>query len=311
MPSNLTKDEMKRLVIIKRIYIHATDLSYKLEPLSYASILLYHDAVELFIHFACEHLNINKSHNELSEYWEDFSREGKPLTQKEAMKRFFKARTNLKHFSILPHKTDLDGYRSSVTNFFLDNTQQLFGIEFSNISMASLIDDDLPRKYILEAEESFKNGDYDKALENTSIALIILLDKYNELRKERYGWYFVFPQKLSLINPQFTGGEVEKIITEYPHLYDFIQQTYSFAISVQQAINFMNMASVPQSLGIDNRSYYRFIHLVPPVTKLDENYVRTLPYISSNLLAPSDVQFCIDFVIECALTIQDFIVNER
>jgi len=52
---------IKRLAFIKYLYKLAVDQSRRPEPLCSASILTFHDAVELFLQLASEHLDVGKT----------------------------------------------------------------------------------------------------------------------------------------------------------------------------------------------------------------------------------------------------------
>src|SRR5579863_9692092 len=112
------------------------------EPLGAASILAFHDSVELFLHLAYEHLNLStKSEPKFMEYWELLAPKlptGEPA-QKEAMRRMNNSRVSLKHHGNLPSRLDVDAFRASVTSFFEDNCPLVFGIQFNSISLVNLV----------------------------------------------------------------------------------------------------------------------------------------------------------------------------
>lgn len=85
----LDKDVIiKRLAFIKYLYRVAVEQSQKSEPLCAASVLFFHDAVELFLQLASEHLDIGKEGLKFMEYWDLISKKlGIELSQKESMRR--------------------------------------------------------------------------------------------------------------------------------------------------------------------------------------------------------------------------------
>jgi len=50
----LSAPQMKKLAFIKYLFNHTISVSRQPEPLCIASILLFHDTVELFMHLSCE-----------------------------------------------------------------------------------------------------------------------------------------------------------------------------------------------------------------------------------------------------------------
>lgn len=95
---------IKRLAFIKYLYKLAVDQSKRPEPLCSASILTFHDAIELFLQLASEHLNVGKQQPSFMEYWDLISQKlsNQELTQKESMRRLNRARVALKHHGTLP-----------------------------------------------------------------------------------------------------------------------------------------------------------------------------------------------------------------
>ena len=250
---------VKRLTFIKFIYEAGIEQSNNQEPFSSQSILTFHDAVELFIHLACEHLDINKSFNDLIAYWDEFSRVNKPLNQKEAMRRFFKARTNLKHFGILPHKIDIESYRASVTNFFQDNTQLLFGIEFSNISMIDLVSDSDVKDFLLKAETCLNGKQIKEALDNVSIAYFILTKNYDKRLKNEYG------KSPFSFDDSFMGVTFKTLDDKFSDVEDALGEVGSEIDTIEDAIESIQQAIKPLTLGIDYSRHFKFKLLTPSV----------------------------------------------
>ena len=61
---------MKRLVFIKYLYTQGLTQSKQSPPLSSASVLSFHDAVELFLHLTLEHVGASKKDPSFMEYWD-------------------------------------------------------------------------------------------------------------------------------------------------------------------------------------------------------------------------------------------------
>ena len=92
--NSLSKDTTQRLAFIKYLLNVAVGQSHQPEPLAAASILTFHDSIELLLQLACEHLDVSTKMNiGFMEYWGALKPNisGSGLTQKESMKRLTKA----------------------------------------------------------------------------------------------------------------------------------------------------------------------------------------------------------------------------
>src|SRR6266487_3220116 len=126
---NIDQTTISRLAYIRYLYTIGAQQSRQPEPLSSASILTFHDSVELFLQLASEVWNASPSTNqEFMGYWDILRPHipGGQLSQKESMGRLNTARSGLKHRGIWPNKGVIDELATSVTNFFEDNTPTVF-----------------------------------------------------------------------------------------------------------------------------------------------------------------------------------------
>ena len=55
------------------------------------------------------------------------------------MHAFNKARVGLKHHGVLPAKVHTEAIRANVTSFFVESTILIFGVEFDDISLESVM----------------------------------------------------------------------------------------------------------------------------------------------------------------------------
>jgi hypothetical protein len=134
------------------------------------------DAVELFLQVAAENhpVKLPKSFD-LMEYWTAFSAAGLPLRYPQQMRRFNNARVEIKHRGTLPSRQDVEGFRSTVTDFLVDTTPMLFQIEFDGISMSSLVRADDVRSALQAAETAAQADQFGEALEQAAKAFHLSL----------------------------------------------------------------------------------------------------------------------------------------
>lgn len=295
---------IKRLAFIKYLYKLAVDQSRRPEPLCSASILTFHDAIELFLQLASEHLDVGKQQPSFMEYWDLISQKlsNQELTQKESMRRLNRARVALKHHGTLPSKLDIEAFRASATNFFEENTPIVFGIDFSDITLVELIQCEDVKNNLKDAEEFLKENKIEESLDKVALAFAQLIDDYESRKIGRYGRSpFFFGESMTFLSSfhmginRVTGPEFERRLAE------FIDKVRESIESLQQAVKIL-------SLGIDYRRYVKFRLLTPHILRtLDGTYdIQRVQWGSKGKPTIEDVQFCIDFVIESAVTLQEF-----
>lgn len=173
MVNKINKNILRRLIFIKYLYKLVLEQSLKSEPMCCISILTFHDSIELFLHLASEYLNVGKNQINFMEYWDLISKKlkGKELYQKESIRRLNKTRVSLKHHGNLSSKFDVDNFKISVTNFFVENTSLIFKLEFEEISLLDLITlFDKTKESLIEATKLIKEKDFNNALEKITIA---------------------------------------------------------------------------------------------------------------------------------------------
>lgn len=289
----LSDSFMQRLAFVKYLYELAINQSKQPEPLCAASILTFHDSVEMFLLISSEYLDIGSNKPNFMDYWDLLNQKLKPeLTQKESMRRLNKARVALKHHGTMPSRLDIEAIRASATNFFNENCQIVFEIEFKDISMISLIESNDARNCLEEATSLVEDKKFDEALVQIALAFHHLIDEYEENRKDLFGRSpFFFGQSLNFENSFFMGIKDRK-------LSNFVDKVGESIMAMQSAMKIV-------SLGLDYRKYVKFRLLTPVVQRtMGGRYVSDR--ISNQEFTKDHCKYCIDFVIESALRLQDF-----
>src|SRR5882724_1449009 len=121
-----------RLAFIRYLHRVAVDQSQQPEPLQAASVLTFHDAVELFLHLAFEHCGGGTVPPNFIDYWDRLARAATPvqLSGKVSMDRLNRAGVLLKHHGVCPLPADVEGFRASVTSLFEDSSRSVFDLDF-------------------------------------------------------------------------------------------------------------------------------------------------------------------------------------
>lgn len=308
---------IRRLAFIKNIYKLAIQLSETPEPLCSASLLSFHDSVELFLYLALETLDATGS-NKLNfmEYWEKISLKlpaEKTLSQKESMRRLNNSRVALKHFGTLPTKQDLDTFRVNVTDFFNENTIILFGIEFLDVSLVELVSCSDAREALNEAESLLKDARTIDAMDLAAVAFAQILDDYAAKIKDRFGKYPFSFSAPSLSGLSFSASNDSDLANDVD---SFAVDVDSALSDIEDSISELQDTIEIMMLCLDYRKYMKFYLLSPIVRRLNgkDDPKAKKTYGDYKLYEPKrrerisptedDVQFSIDFVVESALILQ-------
>lgn len=285
---------LKRLAFIKYLYKVAIEQSRQAEPLCSASILTFHDSIEMFLRLACEHLDAGMKDNKgFMYYWDVLEpklTKGVP-TQKDSMQRLNKSRGNLKHTGLLISKMDIEGFRATTTNFLKENASLIFNVDFDKISMVHLVTCEQAKASLQEAESCREKGNLSDALVKISIAFAQIIDDWED-KKETYFKRSGFYHKESL------GSSLSANI-----LYSNLGR---FAEDMTEAIKNLWGTIRILGLGLDYRRYLKFESLTPEICSFAgaEGYTcRINPGVSPT---SDDYEFCHDSVIESALRLQEF-----
>jgi hypothetical protein len=299
---------MKRLSFIKYLYKTAIEQSLNPEPLCSVAILLFHDSIELFLQLASEFLNAGKSKPNFLDYWDLLKQAGIEITQKEAMRRLNGARVALKHAGTQPSKFDIEAFRASVTNFFEENTSIVFKVAFADISLLDLVQCEDTRSNLRDADKLLGENKLEESLDKIGIAFDLLIQDYEKRKTRLFGHSPFFfsrgrhsSKKDILSGLNLRGAGVESTLSRS------IDKALNDLISgFKEEIEILQSAIKIISLGIDYRRYAKFKIYVPNVSWS----VGGVPYIYryKREIIPSlqDIRFCIEFVIESAITLQEF-----
>ena len=290
--NSLSEDTIRRLAFIKYLLNVAIGQSRQPEPLSAASILTFHDSIELFLQLACEHLDAStKTNITFMGYWETLKPKmsGNGLTQKESMKRLNKSRVSLKHLGILPTKQAIEAYRASAVNFFEDNMPLVFGVDLDSISMINLIKYEATKERLRKAEELKENGEMENAFGEIAIAFELLIHAY-ESSKRNFGR-----------SPFFFGPDLTFLSSSHMlvHNQDIpgsgLSSLSEFVDKVGESLKIMQKAIKILSFGLDYRKYTSFQLLVPYVCQtMDGKYhCNNRRYETPSI---EDYNFCYNFV---------------
>lgn len=302
-PKPLDSAVLKRLTFIRLLHQQGVDQSRLPEPLSFTSILSFHDAVEHFLVLAGEHLGANlPKRMDFLQYWSELNKDTQPrpvlLSGRTAMDRLNRIRVNFKHVGAPPSPQSVEDARSDVRNFFEDNSPKVFGVEFDQVDMADLLAEDETRSLVKQASAA------EDAKDRTA-AMSLLVDAFNRQFSQHVDRRS-YPTSPFSIGPEITFPlrefDIRRAIQDHSigssgPLAKQIAQLTEIATASQNALRIL-------TLGVEYHAYLRFRQLTPHVTYTMDGTRHVNTYDG---YAPSaeDFEYCRQFVVTAALRLAE------
>lgn len=294
---SLNHSRIMRLAYIKFLYQHGVELSNKTSPYNSTSVLMFHDSIDLFLQLAAEVLNLKtKEKTYFMDYINIINQKLDPnqLAQTGSMNRLNNARVSLKHKGLFLHDSDIESCRVNSKDFFMENTPIIFGIEFSDISMIDVIDNETVKKILTDVKQFSKNRKYKDALEHIAFCFNELISGYEKKRR-------------SLIESVFDFNDLHESDFEFDaDVSGNYEGGFEKLCNTLEDIQFVLKLL---SFNIDIRKYAKFLHLTPhihPGKDIYEKYSVYWDFTKDKNFTEEMVEFCINFIIESALKLQDF-----
>lgn len=284
---------LRRLAFIKYLYSVGEEQCGASEPLAGAGLLTLHDSIELFLQLAAEHLNVTAKLSDFKDYWTHFAPKlpaGSSLTQQASMQRLNKARVSLKHHGTQPSKLDLETFKVTASAFLNENCPTIFSLTFNEISLSEFVQPDEARLRVDHAINLSSHGEFDEAAGELVIAFELMLGDYSERNADRFHRSpFRFGPNLSRFGMRGMStfdGDVRRAVD-----------------GVVESITAMQSAMRVMAIGIDFRRYTRFRTIVPSVVRTLDGTFHLHEWQESTRDAEM-IQFCIDFIIESAISLR-------
>lgn len=286
----------RRLATIKYLYNLGIQQSIKVETLGGFSVLAFHDCAEMFLLLIAENKGDNCDKWSFMEYWNKYPE----LTLKESMRNLKDRRVNIKHKGYFPSKTDIEISRVTITDFLEQNTPIQFGIDFKDVSLSCLISNEIIKGYIDGSYKALDEGDLYGSLVKSKIAFmeILSINESNQRNQHQYNNVISIGEHI--------GNDYHYLIgTDYKSGARWFEQ-------VTETINVVREILKITAIGIDYKKYIYFNVISPSVQlwyKGGEKGYAPLPkdvYERRNKLTENNCRFCIDFVIDSALKVQEF-----
>ena len=292
---DLEKNSMQRLVFIKYAYEKALEFSYGPYPMSQMSVLMFHDSIELFLYLSYEIAGGTKKPDNITflSYWDEIKKKlKKEITQKVSIGKLDRARAGMKHHGILVSESMIEEFRVNAKNFFEENTQNVFDINFEDISLVNLVSYPSVKHFLKEAEK-FIPTDTNKANLNVSIAFSNLMEHFRMEEYKEFGVNALSRNtKSASINGVSDNPEIESV------LYDISLSIDDIDRNVEDLRNVITLLAV----GIDYYNYLKFKRSVPIVSIDNEGRYGTtktlLPEMDKEKITEEEVQSNINLLLK-------------
>lgn len=277
----------RRLVHIKHLYKIGVSQSYQNESIAIFSLLAFHDSIEMFLKLLSEHKDIDSSKFNFLEYWDKIP----SLTLKESMRNLNARRVNLKHKGLLPAKSEIEISRVNTTDFFEQNTVTHFGVEFKNIAMVELVSYETVKDFLKKSQSALDEGNYVLCAENVAYAFDELLHVYDSNKSSWGNSPFYFGRDMTFMSAFSIKPDDKKM--------------ERFIDSVKESVDGIRGAIKILSYGLNYREYLKFQILTPKVIRFVGGG-RQAQIFRDKKWDKENCQYCIDFVINSSLTLQEF-----
>lgn len=305
----ISQGEASRLAFIRYLHHQAAQQGRLPEPQSSAAVLLLHDAVEAFLLLAAEHLG-TAAPREFGQYWDVLSpgklQGGIDLAVKQGMVRLNKVRVNLKHHGVQPSKASIDLSLVDAATFFAANTRLVFGIDYDQVSMADVIEQEKVRELVRKAESANAGGDHVAAMVALSDAceLLLLPRESNSRRHSPLRFGETIPRlgsDLRKIEQALQPSGNDRGIDIHANDRRFLAKHIG---ALTEALAALQAAARVTALGIDYSAYLRFARLTPDHV---DNVTGVREYRVLKDYAPTtqDVEFCYQFVVSASLRLTE------
>lgn len=294
---------LKRLTYAKYLYNTSIDRLHSMSPIIAAEALLrVHDAVEIFQLFVMDGLNAPTKFV-FMEFWEKVKvASGKEVPYKGHFDRLNAMRVGFKHKGVCPNLAELRDLAAVIFPFFVEVCRDVLGVDFTNLSLADLVDDIGVQEHLRKADVFIESQKYEDALSEAAIALHLVLNQ----KYPRSPWApspdlletgpsSRRPPKINHYNtgelPSGASTLIHEIEKAFEELHDRISRQSDllkmlvWKIDLQQYSKFAQFAPHVIQNGGGNFHIAHRMGVRRPLTK-------------------RDARFCFQFVLDTALAIQ-------
>jgi len=189
---NITKT---RLIYVKKLYLHGHEhAQYGTEFDRMIAIHHFDNTVELLLKCVATKYNVSFKglHVKFPDLWNAVDKESS-LPKKTEMFNLHNFRSNVQHWGVSPFSSEvINRFDVYVLDFVREVLEEVFGLDFEELFMSSLVEDKTLTKILTIAEKAFERRDYKKCIRFADAAF----NRALEQREEELGMHeWIIPSK--------------------------------------------------------------------------------------------------------------------
>lgn len=191
----LAEAVIRRLTLSRYLLQLATqNARSNLDVAAAACINMLQDAIEIFLLAAIDHLNVHVgARTDFPQYLDKINEAtGDELPFRRRLLEINKVRVLSKHDGIPPNQKEIEGYVSDAWEFLEQASKKILSVDFWSISLITLLEDKESKNLILEAEQEFKNGEYENCLISCRKAFFVEFETFYDTQKDLKAEFSLF-----------------------------------------------------------------------------------------------------------------------
>ncbi|MFD7677084.1 hypothetical protein [Streptomyces sp. NPDC060187] len=307
---------MKNLAFIRLLHHQGMEQSLLPEPLSFTSVLTFHDAVELFLIVSAEHLGAVVKDREpfIKRFFEGLHPStfpgGVELQGQYGIKRLNDLRNGFKHTAGFPGPSAIADVKADTAHFLLENTPRVFGFAFDDIDLAGVVQHQQTRAYLKKAAQLNSEGSLLEAMGTLTIAFQELLD--DQIRDEdAYPRQTAYSFGESMPSHPLREDQIRMTLHQPDHASRRGTPTRAAETLAKELTRTRDVTRALQEgmrllvLGVDFHEYQRFTTLTPAAAYFGNSGAPQFSAESGYAPNQEEFLFCRQFVITVALRLAE------
>ena len=301
----MTKEVLyKRLSLVKYLYQQGVETSYKADAIAGFSILQFHDAVEMFLLLALEHMGTsaqNQTNAKSKMFLMNFFDVLQGITMKPAINSLNLCRNAIKHNGQFPSKSDIEKHRVNVGQFFVYHSKEFFDIDFTSVSLIDLVSFTQTHSFLVDAQKCLEKNKFYECLVECSKAFDCLLREYNSSKFYRFKNIFEIGEECDKSYERFVNAAaIDNSFGRHNRWFEKSSKTINNVRHIQQLM----------LMGVDCNRYVLFnavtpeFHYWPEEDKYDiypqQDYMENIVYMTKDTC-----EMCMSFIIDTSLKFQN------
>jgi hypothetical protein len=288
---------IQRLSYIKYLYLKGEEQSRQAEVVAGFSILTFHDAIEMLLMLVYEHLDCgnDKNYKTIDDYLGNIP----GIKMKESVKSLNSCRKSLKHQGLIPAKAEIEKHRVNAHSILQENTSALLNLDFDAVSLIDLVSFEECKQFLNIAQELRDDGKYFECIIETRKAFNSMFSEFEDSKKDWYKSLFNIGRKPRETYKDLIRETTTKNRDRYEVWFKDVDNTINDLRDVVKII----------SVGINYKQYALFNAVAPKVWHMTDGTYRVREvesYFNSHVRSSKELcDFCINFVIDCAVKFQD------